>query len=144
MTRTRILGVALLSAALIALFPATAGAGLRRQMLGRINSARSSGHIHRLRMSERLARGARAWAAHLMRINYLAHSSRAIEHGEGEIIEWHTGGRPNIRQVVSEWLNSPEHRTVMLARDYRRAGAGRAVGWLGGQRSTIWVVRFAR
>lgn len=144
MTRTRILGVALLCAALIALVPASASAGARRRMVGAINSARSSGHVHGLRISQRLSRGAAQWARHLMRANVLAHSARAIRHGEGEIIEWHTGTRPNVRQVVREWLGSPEHRVVMLTHNYRRAGAGRAVGRLGGRRSTIWVVRFAR
>ena len=47
-------------------------------------------------------------------------------------------------RTVIAWLNSPAHRQVMLARRYARAGAGRSVGYIGGQRCTIWVVRFAR
>ena len=135
---------AVLTAALFALAPAPVSAGPRRQMVGTINFVRSWGHIHGLRMSRRLSGAASQWARYLMRRNVIAHSSRALRHHEGEIIEWHSGSRPRVRDVVHEWLNSPEHRRVMLARNYRRAGAGRAVGRIGGRRSTIWVVRFAR
>lgn len=57
----------------------------------------------------------------------------------------HAGGsvRDGRKRLVIEWLNSPGHRQVMLSHRYRRAGAGKAVGWIGGRKSTIWVVRFA-
>jgi uncharacterized protein YkwD len=136
---------AMLASAVITLVPIqSADAGVRRQMIGTINFVRSWSHIHRLRMSRRLSRGARAWARHLMHRKLLAHSSRALRRREGEVIEWHSGGRAHVRNTVVEWLNSPSHRHVMLARRYRRAGAGRAVGRIGGRRATIWVVRFAR
>ena len=126
------------------LVPAPATAGSRRQMIGRINVVRSWGHIHRVRMSRRLSHGARHWARHLMHRKVLAHSARALRRHQGEVIEFHTGSRPRVGDVVREWLNSPAHRDVMLARRYHRAGAGRAIGYIGGRRSTIWVVRFAR
>ena len=135
---------ALLSSALMTFAVMPAYAGTRRQMVRTINFVRSWGHIHGLHFSRRLSGGAAAWARHLMQINVIAHSGPAIDRGEGEVIEWHTGTRPQVRDVVGEWLRSPPHRVVMLARDYRRAGAGRAVGYIGGRRATIWVVRFAR
>ena len=139
MGRPRILAAALCATALTTATTApSADAGKRRQMLRAINSVRGMGH--RLRGSHRLTNGATEWARHLMRRDVLAHSgSRG-----GEIIEWHTGGSANIDGVVREWLNSPAHRRIMLSGRYHRAGAGRAVGWMNGQRSTIWVVRFAR
>ena len=116
-----------------------AQAGQRKQMVRTINNARAWTHHHRLRFSARLSRGASAWAHHLMRRQILAHAS----HVQGEIIEWHTGGASQIGQTVTEWLNSSGHRQVMLGR-FRRAGAGKAVGYFGGLRCTIWVVRFGR
>ena len=101
-------------------------------------------HRRHLHFSRRLSRGATSWARHLMRRDVLAHSSRAVNRGEGEVIEWHTGRRARVNKTVIEWWHSTEHRHVMLARRYRRAGAGRAVGYMNGRRSTIWVVRFAR
>ena len=116
-----------------------AQAGTRKQMIRTINNARTWTHRHHLRYSGRLSRGASAWARHLMRRQILAHAS----HVQGEIIEWHTGARAQVKRTVTEWLHSSGHRQVMLGH-YRRAGAGRAVGYFGGQRCTIWVVRFAR
>jgi uncharacterized protein YkwD len=108
-------------------------------MVRAINAARSSTGLRHLRYSRRLSAGASAWARHLMRDQILAHSS----HVQGEVLEWHTGARAMIGRTVSEWLNSAGHRPILLGH-YRKAGAGRAVGYFGGQRCTIWVVRFAR
>ena len=141
MVRPRMLAAALCATALTtAAAPANAAAGKRRQMLRAINDVRSSD----VRGSNRLARGATAWARRLFQMGSLQHSGRAAECGEGEIIEWHTGSAANVGGVVREWLNSPGHRKVMLANRYHRAGVGRAVGTMNGRRSTIWVVRFAR
>lgn len=120
----------------------TADAGARKQMVRAINNVR--GWTHHLRFSGRLSRGATSWARHLVRRNVLAHSARALRHKDGEVIEWHAGSRARVNRTVTEWLHSPAHRAVMLAGRYQRAGAGRAVGYMGGRRCTIWVVRFAR
>jgi uncharacterized protein YkwD len=124
--------------------PIPAEASTRGQMIRAINFVRSWSHARSLHASTRLSRGARSWARHLMRRNVLAHSSGAMRRNEGEVLEWHTGPRAKVKDVVMEWLNSPGHRQVMLSRGYRRIGAGRAVGSMSGQRSTVWVVRFAR
>jgi uncharacterized protein YkwD len=113
-------------------------------MVKAINYVRGWSHRHRLRFSNRLSAAAAAWARTLVRRDVLAHSAKAISHGEGEILEWHTGPRARINKTVIEWWHSAEHRHVMLSGRYRRAGAGRAVGYMNGRRCTIWVVRFAR
>ena len=141
MVRFRMLLAALCATAVVTVAaPSAADAGQRRQMIGAINFVRGWSHHRALGFSGRLSRGAASWARHLMQTNVLAHSGTA----QGEVIEWHTGARANVNKVVMEWLNSPGHRRVMLSRGYRRAGAGRAVGWMHGRKSTIWVVRFAR
>ena len=137
----------LIAAALTAIvvsiaMPTPARAGTRKQMIRAINYVRSWSHRRQVHFSKRLSRGAASWARHLMRRDVLAHSSRALRRHEGEIIEWHTGRRARLNRTVIEWWHSPEHRVVMLGR-YRQAGAGRAVGYFGGRRCTIWVVRFA-
>jgi uncharacterized protein YkwD len=122
--------------------PAAAQAGSRKQMVRTINYVRSWTHRPGLHFSRRLSRGASAWARNLMRRDVLAHAG-GLPNGRGEIIEWHTGAAPDVNSTVMEWWHSAGHRHVMLGR-FRRAGVGRAVGYFGGQRSTIWVVRFAR
>jgi len=138
------LAAAALTTAVVSVAVPTADAGQRKHMIRAINHVRHWSHRRHLHFSQRLSHGARAWAKHLMRRNVLAHSARALRHHEGEIIEWHTGRRAAVHRTVVEWVHSPEHRMVMLAQRYRRAGAGRAVGYIGGRRCTIWVVRFAR
>src|SRR4051794_7356240 len=135
--------VAALTALVVSLAMPAAQASPRRQMVRAINHARGWSHRRHVHFSRRLTRGAASWARHLMRRDVLAHSSRALQRHEGEIIEWHSGRRAHVHATVVEWLHSPAHRTVMLARRYHRAGAGRAVGYIGGRRCTIWVVRFA-
>lgn len=140
MARIRTLLAATLVAALLSvLTPTAASAGPRRQMVKTINFVRSWGHVHGLRYSPRLAAKANRWARHLMRTRTLHHSD-----AQGEVIEYHTGAGPRVRATVGEWLRSPGHRAVMLARGFHAVGAGRAVGHFGGRRATIWVVRFAR
>lgn len=139
MARTRMLLAALLATLLIVVSAPPAEAGLRGRMVRTINFVRGASHVRGLSYSNRLARGASAWARHLIAANYLGHSHRA----QGEIIEWHTGTRAQVQKVVMEWLNSASHREVMLARCFRRAGAGIAIGRMGGQWATVWVVRFS-
>ena len=140
MTRTRLALTAVLAFMLFSLSLGSAQAGPRKSMLRAIDGVRGS----RLNFSKRLSAGAAAWARHLFQAGVLAHSGRAIRCHQGEVIEWHTGTSPNVQGVVTEWMNSPEHRPVLLNGIFHRAGAGRAVGMMNGVRSTIWVVRFAR
>jgi uncharacterized protein YkwD len=145
LTRTRTLIAAALTTAIVVLAATPAAeAGQCTQMVRAINFVRGWGHHHRLLFSKRLSGGAAAWARHIMARDVVAHSAPATRPGEGEIIEWHTGSQAKINKVVMEWLASPAHRRVMLARGYRRAGAGKAVGAMNGRRSVIWVVRFSR
>jgi len=140
MYRTRLLRAVLLACMLFMLVTTTAQAGSRRSMVRAINSVRGA----QLRFSQKLSAGAAGWARHLFQAGYLGHSARAIACHQGEVIEWHTGTAPNVGGVVGEWMNSPEHRPVLLNGIWRRMGAGSAVGTMNGRRSTIWVVRFAR
>jgi uncharacterized protein YkwD len=139
--RIRMLAAAALTAAVAAAGTAApAQAGQRKQMIRTINYVRGWKHRHPLAFSGRLSRGAAAWARHLMSQSTFAHA--AIPAGEGEIIEWHTGGAAAVNSTVMEWWNSTDHRRLMMAGDFRHAGAGRATGYFGGRKCTIWVVRF--
>lgn len=144
MIRIRVLVVAALTTAVVCVATPTANAGTRRHMIRAINFVRAWHHRHTLQFSNRISAGAAAWARFLVSHNTLSHSGRAVNSGLGEIIEWHTGGGARVNRTVGEWWNSAEHRAVMMAGGYRRAGAGRAVGNMGGRRCTVWVVRFAR
>jgi uncharacterized protein YkwD len=137
--RIRVLIAAALMTLVVSAGAPAAQAGQRKQMIRTINYVRSWSHRHSLRFSARLSSRAAAWARYLMQRQTLFHASDV----QGEVIEWHTGGSPAINRTVIEWWHSTGHRRVMLGH-YRRAGAGKAVGYFGGRRCTIWVVRFAR
>ena len=109
-------------------------------MIRTINYVRVLQDRRPVSFSRRLSNAAAGWARHLMQRGVLAHA--AIPGGQGEIIEWHTGGAPAISSAVQEWWNSIGHRDVMMA-GFRHAGAGRATGYYGGRMCTIWVVRFS-
>jgi uncharacterized protein YkwD len=141
-TRIRTSVAAALTTAVVSLFASPANAGPPRQMVRALNNARNWSHQRQLRFSSRIARGASAWARSMMSRGVLGHSTAAMRAGESEVIEWHTGTAPAIGSVVDEWLHSDAHRRIVLG-GYRLAGAGKAVGWMNGVRSTIWVVRFA-
>ena len=133
----------LLSAAVLcaaAAQPPVADASARTRMVKTINVVRGWANVHGVHYSRRQSRRAASWARYLLRRGRLAHSSSA----GGEVIEWHVGRRAGIKRAVGAWLRSPGHRRVILSSRYRRAGAGRAVGWMNGQEVTIWVVRFGR
>jgi uncharacterized protein YkwD len=136
--RIRVLLTAALSAVILSIFTPPAEAGPRRQMVKAINYVRGWGHIRRLRSSPRLARSAERWARHLAQTDVLQHG-----HAQGEVIEFHTGSSPDVDGTVGAWMRSPAHRAVMLARQFHRVGAGRAVGTVNGRPVTVWVVRFA-
>jgi len=140
MPRTRLAPIAVLAVMLFVLMWTPAEAGPRKSMLHALDAVRGS----RLQFSKRLSAGATAWARHLFQAGVIAHSGRAIRCHQGEVIEWHTGTAPNVQGVVNEWMNSPDHRPVLLNGIFHRAGAGWAVGRMDGVISTIWVVRFAR
>jgi uncharacterized protein YkwD len=144
LANTRLLLAAVTSAAAMTIPAPAASADPGNDMVGQVNDARGLNGLGRTHFSSRLSRAARAWARHLMSNGRLAHSVRAMRCGQGEVIEWHTGTAPQVPTVVSEWLGSSGHRRVMLRSGWHKVGAGRAVGTFGGQRSTIWVVRFAR
>jgi uncharacterized protein YkwD len=138
--RSRMLLAAMLAGAVFLLSALPAHASQRRSMVRAIGAARGA----QLNFSERLSRAAAAWARHLFGVGRLAHSARAVRAGQGEIIEWHTGDAANVGGVVGEWMGSASHHEVIMNGIWRRAGAARATGSMNGERSTIWVVRFAR
>lgn len=141
MAQTRLLLAAALASVFFAVpVPERADAGVRKQMVRTINFVRGWGDHNRLRYSPRLSRSATRWARYLMRRDVLAHGSAA----SGEVIEWHPGTRALVNDTVMSWLGSPPHRRLLLSDRFRRAGAGKAEGYMNGQRSVIWVVRFAR
>lgn len=116
-------------------------------MMDAINWVRAQKGLRPLRRSRRLVRSSAARSRLMMRNNFFAHPSRLRVpsfDAVGEVLELHSGDRPQTTRVLRRWGNSSGHRSVIMSRRYRWIGAARTTGSFRGGRATIWVVRFGK
>ena len=117
---------------MFATVPAPAGA-VDSAVLRDINQIRASHGLGAVSEDGRMDRGARAHSRAMARRNVLTHGSFAHRVRRyagsttiGEIIGY-TSGVPRRREVgsvVSAWMNSAEHRAIILSAGFHRAGVG--------------------
>ena len=142
------LRLVLVSCLVLAVAAPAAAVPREPRMVAKINAARERHGLPPLRPSRSLTRSARAYAAHLMRIDWFGHADRIRASPRfrmlGEVLAWHSDRRPRRSGTVRRWLASPGHRKLILKRAFRWIGAGRAVGRFGGGPATIWVVQLGR
>ncbi len=133
----------------------------RKVLLHWINHARAAHGLHAVRGSSSLRGAALRHSADMMARNYFAHTSPAgstltyrIERTgfvsgyswtAGETLAWGTGSLSEARATVIAWLNSPEHRSIMLSSTYRRVGIGRACGnFMGYSSACVWTADWVK
>jgi uncharacterized protein YkwD len=145
---SRVRTVALLLCALasaLAFAPVASANSNTTEMLHRVNAARAQAGLPALHFSGSLARSASGYSHSMMRAGYFGHAGRIHASRRfrtlGEILEWQPGG-PNIGVSMRDWMNSPEHRSIILSRAFSSVGAGYATGNYHGRRATIWTVHF--
>ncbi len=148
MTRVRTAALLALLASLLVV-PGTASASSPQQlMLEKVNAYRASHGVPKVRASRSLTHSAASYSRHMMRSGYFGHASRIHASRRyrtlGEIIEIHRGLRARVSTAFRSWVNSPPHRSVMLMRQFKFAGAGFASGRFHGRRDTIWTMHFGR
>lgn len=116
--------------------------------LTRINAMRVENGLHRLRRSPSLTRSASRYASFMAGRGFFGHLStiRASQNYRslGEIIFMHSGGHGRPRVAVNRWAGSFAHRSLLLSPKYRQVGVGKAYGWSGGRRVTMWVAHMGR
>ena len=100
-----------------------------------INQAREAKGLKPVRLDRRLWRAARHHTRDMIRRHYFAHGAtsdrlaRYVHSGViGETLAWGSGTYASPASTVNSWLHSPPHRRVLLARDLRFVGIGRATG----------------
>jgi uncharacterized protein YkwD len=117
-------------------------------MLNGVNWVRAQHGLPALHYSRSLAHSAHRYSRTMMRRGYFGHASRIHAsrrfHMLGEILAYRSGMKPRVRATLSEWLNSPPHRAVIMNGSFRYAGAGFTRGRFHGHRSTIWAMHFGR
>jgi uncharacterized protein YkwD len=147
---SRVMSLALLVAVAVALVvPAGASAGSPAvKVLKRVNRIRARHGLPKVHLSRSLQNTARRYSRYQMRHGYFGHSSRIHASSRyrtlGEILEMHRGYKANVRGAIYGWMHSGAHRSIILSRSFRFAGAGMASGRFHGSRSTIWTMQFGR
>jgi uncharacterized protein YkwD len=122
---------------------ARSGAAFRgateRVVLKLLNQIRRDHHLPQFRYSVALRSAAREHSADMLAHHYFEHDSpsetfdhRIRRHLDsslvGENIAWGTGRYATPEGLVKLWMNSPEHRHIILMRSLHRIGLGVAIG----------------
>ena len=117
----------------------------RHATLCLINRARAQHGLGKLRHARLLDRAAAAHSRDMVRRDFFSHNSPggstpsqridrtgylsgAHSWAIGETIAWGTGRLATPASIVRGWLNSPEHRAILLDGRFRDLGIGVAIG----------------
>ena len=119
---------------------------LEGQVVALFNQQRASHALAPVKADARLGDAAAAHSADMLQHGYFAHDDA---HGKwdarirryvkrslvGEILSFGSGEYATPAGMVETWMQSPEHRGVILTPDFRRVGLGVATGPYKGQDS---------
>jgi uncharacterized protein YkwD len=127
---------------------APAAASPESSMVRKLNEIRISHGLGALKRSPSLHHSSSHYARFLMAKDLFEHQARIAVASRfewaGENLELHWGWSPRPRYTVSRWMNSPEHRAVILSNEWRWVGVGRSRGRFDSGTATIWVAHFGR
>ena len=119
---------------------------LQTQVVRLFNQQRAAHGLAPLKADARLGQAADAHSADMLRHGYFAHDDahgtwddrirRYVTRREvGEILAFGTGEYAAPTEMVRTWMQSPEHRSIILTPDLRRVGLGVVTGTFEGQNS---------
>jgi uncharacterized protein YkwD len=119
---------------------------LQTQVVLLFNQQRASHGLAPLKADARLGQAADAHSADMLRHGYFAHDDahgtwdarirRYVTRREvGEILAFGSGEHATPAGMVRTWMQSPEHRSIILTPDLRRVGLGVVTGTFEGQDS---------
>ncbi len=125
-----------------------ASATASNPFVSKVNEARVSHGLTKLKASTSLRRSSRGYARWMLRRNYFGHRA-SIQASKrftlrGEVLARMRTSKPTATQIVNAWLDSPAHRAVLLNPRYRYIGVGLAHGPLGSRPATLLVGHFGR
>jgi uncharacterized protein YkwD len=121
-----------------------ASRALQGPVVALFNEQRMARGLPPLRADARLGAAAEAHSADMLQHGYFGHDDarggwdarirRYVTRSEvGEILSFGSGEYATPAGMVRTWMQSPEHRRVILTRDLRRVGVGVATGTYKGQ-----------
>jgi uncharacterized protein YkwD len=127
-------------------------AGAVTSLLQAVNQTRAANGLRPLKVDAALTRAARSHSLEMLRGNYFAHGDF---HGRmvafhvsgpmaGENLAWGNGTYAQPSTIITEWLNSPEHRANLLHAGWTRIGIGITYGtFLGNAGAAVVTTDFA-
>jgi uncharacterized protein YkwD len=118
---------------------------VREAMLCEIARVRANHDVRRLRSHEQLDLAAARHATDMYERRYFSHVSpgggdladragragyalRRCSWRVGEVLAWGVGARSTAAGTVRAWMDSPEHRRILISRRYRELGLGLQAG----------------
>jgi uncharacterized protein YkwD len=160
----------LIAIALVALTVATVKTGsahaatipARTALLDRINVVRGEHGLARVYPSSALHAAAERHSDDMISRDYFAHTSptgssvytRIVNSGfvsgyaswlGGETLAWGTGSLAGARATVHAWMESPEHRAILMSSQFRWVGISRACGtFLGHGGACVWTADWVK
>ena len=111
-----------------------------QRVLELINKQRARHGLKALKSDGSLITIARRHSKDMVHRNYFSHTSKSGTHPSdriasaggrgaiGEDLAWGSGSYASPSAIVKLWMNSPPHRRVLLAKDLKYVGIGRATG----------------
>jgi uncharacterized protein YkwD len=117
----------------------------RRALMCEIDRVRAKRDLARLRDNDLLDRASRRHAADMVQRLYFSHETpdgagptdRARKVGYvkascswriGEVLAWGVAGRSTAAATVDAWMESPDHRKILVSRRYGELGTGMVAG----------------
>jgi uncharacterized protein YkwD len=136
-----------LATLLIAAIPAVSAANTQlstyeKQLVKYVNQERTKAGLGKLHVNAKLVGSAREHSTDMGENKYFGHDSldgtgfgeRIVSHGyqrdgyrvwkAGENIAWGAGLYSAPVLIVDQWMSSPAHRAVILAKDFKEIGVG--------------------
>ena len=120
-------------------------------LIAAVNSVRTLNLLPTLRFDLRLARAARAHSRDMLRRRYFGHANFSARmsrfHVRGRVFAENlafSSGVLSANAMVADWLNSPEHRTILLDPSLHRIGVATPIGaFRGFPTATVVTADFA-
>ncbi|HEX5618729.1 MAG TPA: CAP domain-containing protein [Solirubrobacteraceae bacterium] len=117
----------------------------REALVCEIERLRARRDLRRLDTDDRLSKAARRHAADMVDRHYFSHYSpagadvadrarrtgyakRSCSWRLGEVLAWGVGGRSTAAATVRAWMDSPDHRRILVSNKYSDLGVGTVAG----------------
>jgi uncharacterized protein YkwD len=123
-------------------------AGSETQVIALLNEIRADHHLSPLTASTQLRSAARAHSANMIAKRYFDHNgpdgqwdtriARYIKSTlYGANIAWGQGAYGTPQGIVTQWMNSPTHRAIILTAGLKKVGIGLVTGTVDGAQGAV-------